>query len=63
MELPLSEGYVAVDYDGDDIIGNGEYALIGECGVDALKIDLAAGRVSSVHSDGKTKVVKLPNVT
>ncbi len=55
--------HLAVDYDGDGTIGDGEYALIGECGVDALKIDVLSGQAWSVHSDGKTKVVKLPNVT
>ncbi len=55
--------HLAVDYDGDGKIGDGEYALIGECGVDALKIDVSSGEAWSVHSDGKTKVVKLPTVT
>jgi len=55
--------HLAVDYDGDGKIGQGEYALIGECGVDALKIDVSAGQAWSLHSDGKTKVVKLPKVT
>ena len=53
--------HLAVDYDGDGIIGQGEYALIGECGVDSLKIDSQNGQVWSVHSNGKTKLVKLPN--
>ena len=53
--------YLAVDYNGDGSIGQGEYALIGECGVDALKIDVQAGQAWSLHSDGKTKIVKLPN--
>ena len=55
--------HLAVDYDGNGNIGQGEYALIGECGVDALKIDVPAGQAWSLHSDGKTKEVKLPNVT
>ena len=53
--------YLAVDYDGDGSIGRGEYALIGECGVDALKIDIPKGQAWSLHSDGKTKLVQLPN--
>jgi hypothetical protein len=53
--------HLAVDYNGDGSIGQGEYALIGECGVDALKIDVQAGQAWSLHSDGETKIVKLPN--
>jgi hypothetical protein len=52
--------HLAVDYDGDGRIGEGEYALIGECGVDALKLDVQAGQAWSLHSDGETKVIKLP---
>ncbi len=55
--------HLAVDYDGDGNIGQGESALIGECGVDALEIDAPAGKAWSLHSDGKTKVVKLPSAT
>jgi hypothetical protein len=55
--------YLAVDYDGDGAIGKGEYALIGECGVDALKIDVPAGQAWSLHTDGETKIVKLPSMT
>jgi len=53
--------HLAVDYNGDGNIDKGEYALIGKCGVDALKIDIQAGQAWSLHSDGKTKVIKLPN--
>jgi hypothetical protein len=52
--------HLAVDYNGDGLIGKGEYALIGECGVDALKLDVQAGQAWSLHSDGETKVMKLP---
>jgi len=55
--------HLAVDYNGDGNIGQGEYALIGECGVDALKIDIPAKQAWSIHSDGKVKAVKLPKVT
>ena len=52
--------HLAVDYNGDGIIGEGEYALIGECGVDALELDLEAGQAWSHHSDGVRKPVQLP---
>jgi hypothetical protein len=52
--------HLAVDYNGDGVIGQGEYALIGECGVDALELDLEAGQVWSQHSDGARKPVQLP---
>jgi hypothetical protein len=52
--------HLAVDYNGDGIIGEGEYALIGECGVDALELDLEAGQAWSHHSDGARKPVQLP---
>lgn len=61
---PVGENmHLAVDYDGDGTIGKGEYALIGECGVDGLKIDVPAGQAWSLHTDGQTKIVKLPNMT
>ncbi len=52
--------HLAIDYNGDGIIGEGEYALIGECGVDALELDLETGQVWSLHSDGVRKPVQLP---
>jgi hypothetical protein len=52
--------HLAIDYNGDGIIGEGEYALIGECGVDALELDLETGQVWSLHSDGARKPVQLP---
>jgi len=55
--------HLAVDYDGDGTIGQGEYALIGECGVDALDLDLKRGQAWSHHSDGRTKIVKLPSAS
>jgi hypothetical protein len=53
--------HLAVDYNGDNIIGEGEYALIGECGIDALELDLNGNLARSLHSNGKIKLVKLPN--
>jgi hypothetical protein len=53
--------HLAVDYNGDNTIGNGEYALIGECGVDALVLDLDRAQAQSLHSDGKIKIVKMPS--
>jgi hypothetical protein len=55
--------YLAVDYNGDGNIGEGEYALIGECGIDALELDLEAGQAWSHHSDGETKVITLPRAS
>lgn len=55
--------HLAVDYNGDSNIGEGEYALIGECGVDALELDLEAGQAWSHHSDGKTKIITLPSAS
>jgi len=52
--------HLAVDYNDDGIIGEGEYALIGECGVDAIKLDMETGQAWSLHADGETKQVKLP---
>lgn len=52
--------YLAVDYNKDGVIVKGEYALIGNCGVDALQLDLEAGKVWSLHTDGSTKVVRTP---
>ena len=52
--------HLAVDYDGDGVIGRGEYALIGECGIDGLKLDAQAGQAWSLHTDGETKAVKFP---
>ena len=52
--------HLAIDYNGDNTIGEGEYALIGECGVDAIELDLGAGQAWSLHSDGEKKPVKLP---
>ncbi len=52
--------HLAVDYNDDGVIGDGEYALIGECGVDALKLDDAAGKVWSQHTGGDLKLVKSP---
>jgi hypothetical protein len=52
--------HLAIDYNGDGIIGEGEYALIGECGVDALELDLDAGQAWSQHSDGARKPIQLP---
>ena len=55
--------HLAVDYNGDGTIGEGEYALIGECGVDALELDLRAGQAWSLHSDGAKKPLALPGAT
>lgn len=49
--------HLSVDYDGDGIIGEGEYALIGECGIDALRIDAANNELQVLHKNGKTTVV------
>jgi hypothetical protein len=55
--------HLAVDYNGDGNIGEGEYALIGECGIDALELDLEAGQAWSHHSDGTTKIITLPSAS
>ena len=59
----------------DIVIANAENAAAGrgltkalaeeilECGVDALKIDIPKGQAWSLHSDGKTKLVQLPNTS
>ena len=51
--------HLAVDYNGDGAIGSGEYALIGECGVDALVLD-SEGQAWSLHAKGDKKPVVLP---
>ena len=55
--------HLAVDYNDDGIIGEGEYALIGECGVDALELVPEEGLAWSLHSDGNRKLVGLPAET
>ncbi len=58
-----SNMHLAVDYNGDGTIGQGEYALIGNCGVDGLELDLKTGQAWSHHSDGRTEIVKLPGAS
>lgn len=52
--------HLAVDYDADGMIGADEYALIGECGVEALKLDAATDQLRSVHARGKEKMARTP---
>jgi hypothetical protein len=52
--------HLAVDYNGDGTIGSGEYALIGECGVNAIRLDPDTGEIWSLHKDGKTEAVQIP---
>ncbi len=52
--------HLAVDYNEDGTIGDGEYALIGECGIEALRLDPAADQIWSVHKRGKEKAVRPP---
>jgi len=49
--------HLAVDYNEDGVIGEGEYALIGECGVEALKADPANNELLTFHTSGKTSTV------
>jgi hypothetical protein len=58
-----SNMHLAVDYNDDGTIGEGEYALIGECGVDSIELDLGAGQAWSHHSDGGKKSLALPGAT
>lgn len=51
--------YLAVDYNRDGEIGDGEYALIGDCGVDAITFDLANGNAWSIHKDGAKKAITI----
>ena len=53
--------FLAVDYNGDGEIRKGEYALIGNCGVKALKLNPNSGEAWSVHTDGSTKKVGMPD--
>ena len=49
--------HLAVDYNGDGVIDEGEYALIGECGVEALKTDPANNELLTLHTNGETSIV------
>ena len=50
---------LAVDYNGNGEIGDGEYALIGKCGVDGITLDLANGEAWSIHTNGAKKIITL----
>ena len=54
--------YLSVDYNSDGVVGEGEYALIGNCGIDAIRLDADNDKAWSLHKDGKTKVVKVPSL-
>lgn len=60
-DAPWGAMYLAVDYNEDGDIGSGEYALIGECGVNAISLDLANDKAWSLHDFWVKKEVKIPN--
>jgi hypothetical protein len=60
-DAPWDAMYLAVDYNGDGDIGSGEYALIGECGVNAISLDLANNKAWSLHRFWVKKEVKIPD--
>lgn len=60
QDAPWDAMYLAVDYNRDGAIGEGEYALIGECGVNAISIDASVDEQAwSIHTKGEKKAVTL----
>lgn len=60
-DAPWDAMYLAVDYNEDGDIGSGEYALIGECGVNGISLDLANDKAWSLHKFWVRKEVKIPD--
>ncbi len=60
-DAPWDAMYLAVDYDNNGDIGSGEYALIGECGVNAISLDLANDKAWSLHRFWVRKEVTIPD--
>ncbi len=64
QDAPWNAMYLAVDYNRDGEIGKGEYALIGECGVDAISVEASAEDIAwSIHKGGEKKAVTLEQKT
>ena len=47
--------YLVVDYNRNGRIEDREYALIGDCGVRALTLDMAEGKAWSLHTGGRRR--------
>ena len=57
-DAPWDLMYLSIDYNKDGVIGKGEYALIGECGVNGINLELADGQAWSRHGFLSRKEVR-----